>query len=94
MDEKFNQSFLSVNYLDVSGPQLNESASYVVFDNNGSAIAILPHQSWYGMNQADAKVIFIDTNDKKTRMRIGEFIEHQGQLLHDARVASKKHAKA
>lgn len=97
MDEKYNKGFSGVNDLHMSGPgpaKLNESSSYVVFDNDGSAIAILPHQRWYGMNQADAKVIFIDTDGKKTRMRIGEFIEHQGQLLHDAKVANKKQAKA
>jgi len=84
--------FGGINHLHIAKPALSETDSHLVFDSNNNAVAILPHQRWYGTNPADAKVVLVGSDGRKTRMSIGDFTNHQGTLLHEAKTHAGKSA--
>ena len=79
-----------INQLRIAKPTLSGGNSYLVFDHNNSAIAVLPHQTWYSDNQVDAKIVLVNVDGSKTRISIGDFMQQQAHILREAKAASAK----
>lgn len=79
-----------INDLYITRQAVLGEGSYLVFDADNHASAILPHQRWYGTNESDAKIVLVKLDGSKTRMSIGDFMKHQEQILHDAKAATAK----
>lgn len=94
MKSEANGSFFGgINRLSISKPnELNESNSYLVFDRNDEAIAIMPYSARYSTNKRD--LILVGPDKKEKWLGIDEFISDQITIRHTMSAHSKSSAES